>query len=74
MIKYTIEPPYPWQKMDQPYELDIKSETLEYSELTIDRPHLIVENEQNKAVILEKCQQITGLIREINQLNQPPKS
>lgn len=71
MIAYTIKPPYPWQKLEDAYQLDILSDELEYSELEQGIHHIQVKNLENKDLILEKCQQITNLIREINALNQP---
>ena len=70
MIKYTISPPYPWQIMEEDYELDIKSENLEYLELDKGQAYIQVKNLENKDAILDRCKQITALIREINQLNQ----
>lgn len=70
MIKYTISPPYPWQTMEEDYELDIKSETLEFLELDKGQAYIQVKNLENKEAILERCKQITALIREINQLNE----
>ena len=56
--------------MEEDYELDIKSENLEYLELDKGQAYIQVKNLENKDAILDRCKQITALIREINQLNQ----
>lgn len=73
MDRYIIKQAYPWQN-ENVYELEICSDNLIYTELGDTHSGVQVMNDDNKDLIHLKLRQVADLIREIDQLNQIPKS
>ena len=70
MDNYQIFHPFLGEPLKDGFlELEITSENLNYAEIGTEGYGLQCNSLENRQVIIEKCNQVTDLIREIDKLN-----
>ena len=71
MDKYTIRHPYLGDKLKNGFlEVEIISDSLNYSEIGVTMFGLQCNNLNNHKEISEKCKKVADLIRELDKLNK----